>query len=97
MVLFWGDELTLDSGAFGVIGGGVQRHRRAPLPGVVEAVVPPRRPREVGVAEQDHEAAEEAEGGAHPAGVQREAKGHEPLVLVGADGEPDGGDDAEHS
>lgn len=75
----------------------VQRMRvYNPPPGVVEAGVPGQQAGDqVGVAEQDHEAPQEAQGRAHPAGVQREAKGHEAFVLVGAHWEPDGGDDAQ--
>lgn len=81
----------------GVVGGGVQRHGRAPLSGVVEAVLPARGPGVGAVATQDHGAAQETESGADPAGVQREAERHQTLLLVSADGEPDSRDDAAHS
>lgn len=80
-----------------MVGGGVHRRRRAPLPRVVEAVLPARGPRHAAVEAQDHGATHEAEGRADPAGVEREAERHEALVVVSADGEPDGGDDATHS
>lgn len=75
----------------------VQRVRvHTPPPGVVEAGVPGRPAGgQVGVAEQDHEAPQEAESRAHPASVQREAEGHQAFVLMGAHWEPDGGDDAQ--
>lgn len=76
--------------ALGVVGGGVQRRGRAPLPGVVvEAVAPARGAGVDAAAEQDHGAAQQAEAGAHPAGVEREAERHQTLLPVSADGEPD--------
>lgn len=64
------------------------------LLGVVKVVVflvrAGRRGGGVGRAGEDG-AAQQAEHGAHPAGVEREAEGHERLLPVGADGEPDGG------
>lgn len=80
-----------------MVGGGVHRRGRAPLSGVVEAVLSARDPEVGAVAAQDHGAAHEAEAGADPAGVQGEAERHQTLVQVSADGEPDGGDDAAHS
>lgn len=81
----------------GVVCGGVQRRGRAPLSGVEEAVLPARGPGIGAVAAQDHGAAQETESRADPAGVQREAKRHQTLVLVSADGEPDSRYDATHS
>lgn len=80
-----------------MVGGGVQWHGRAPLSGVVEAVFPARCPGVATVATEDHEAAQETEGGAYPTGVQREAEGHEAFVLVSANGEPNGRYDATQS
>ena len=60
--------------ALGVVGGGVERHGRASLSGVVEAVLSARGPRVGAVTTQDHGAAQETESGADPAGVQREAE-----------------------
>lgn len=77
-----------------MVGGRVQRHGGAALPGVVEAVFPPRGPGVGAVATQDHGAAQEAESGANPAGVQREAERHQAVALVGANGEPDSRYDA---
>lgn len=80
-----------------MVGGGVHWRGRAPLPGVVEAVLPARGPGHRAVEAQDHGAADETETGADPAGVQGEAERHQALVVMGADGEPDGGDDAAQS
>lgn len=80
-----------------MVGGGVQRHGRAPLSGVVEAVFPARRGQIAAMATQDLRAAQEAETGAHPAGVQGEAERHQSFGLVAADGEPDRRHDATQS
>lgn len=80
-----------------MVGRGVQGHGRAPLSGVVEAVLPSRHPGDGGMAKQDHEAAKETESGADPAGVQGEAERHQTLVLVSPDGEPDRRYDATYS
>lgn len=90
-----------DVGALGVIGGGGRRRVGPSLFGVVEAVV-------VvvggggggggvrGAAGQDG-AGQQGEDGAHPAHVEGEAEGHDALLVVGADGEPDGGNQAAES
>lgn len=57
-----------------MVGGGVQERSRPPVPRVVEAVVPTRGPGVDALAAQDDDATYEAEGGADPAGVQREAE-----------------------
>lgn len=46
------------------------------------------------MAEQDHDAPQETEGGADPPGVQGEAERHQTAVLVGPNGKPDGRHDA---
>lgn len=91
-----GGAYTLHHCALGVVGGGVHWHGRASLPGVVEAVLPGGSPEVGAVAAQDHGAAQDTQSAAHPAGVEGEAEGHQALVLVDADGEPDGGYDAAH-
>lgn len=83
-------------GALGVVSGGVQRHGRAPLPGVVETVLSSGDAREVGVAQQDHEAAEETESRTDPAGVQREPERHQTLISVDPHRKPDRRYDAAH-
>lgn len=91
---------TSDVGALGVIGGGGRRGVGPSLFGVVKAVVVlvggggGRRVR--GAAGQDG-AGQQGEDGAHPAHVQGDAEGHDALLLVGADGEPHGGDQAAES
>lgn len=91
------EDTSSHSCTLGVVGGGVQRHGRAPLSGVVEAVLPARGRGVGAVATQDHGAAQETESGADPAGVQREAERHQTLVLVSADGKPDSRDDTTQS
>jgi len=80
-----------------VVGGGVQRRGGAPLTGVVEAVVAAGDPGVSALAAQDGDAPQEAETGAHPAGIQREPERHQMLLLVRADREPHRGDDATQS
>lgn len=80
-----------------MVGGGIHWRGRAPLPGVVEAVLPARGPGDGAVETQDHGAAHETESGADPAGVQGDAECHQALVVVSTDGEPDGRDDAAQS
>lgn len=60
--------------ALAVVGWGVHWRGCAPLPRVVEAVVPAGGPGDGAVETQDHGAAHETESGADPAGVQREAE-----------------------
>lgn len=72
-----------------MVGRGVQRHGRAPLSGVVEALLSPRNPRVDDLEKQDNDAAKETESGADPAGVQGEAERQQTLDLVSPDGEPD--------
>lgn len=87
-----------DVGALGVIGWGHRRRMAPALFGVVEAIV-------VLVwgrggfrgAAGEHGAAHQGEDGAHPSGVQGEAERHEALLLVGADGEPHGGNQTTQS
>lgn len=57
--------------------------------GVVEALL--RLADEIAMAAGDHGATHQAEAGAHPAGVQGEAKGHDLLFLVRSHGEPRSG------
>lgn len=86
-----------DVGALGVIGGGGWRRVGASLFGVVEAVVVV-----VGggrgrrAAGQDG-AGQQGEDGAHPTHVQGEAKRHDALLAVGANGEPHGGNQTAES
>lgn len=91
-----------DVGALGVIGGGGHRRVGPSLFGVVEAVVAVVGGRGGGgggvrgAAGQDG-AGQQGEDGAHPAHVEGEAEGHDALLVVGADGEPDGGNQAAES
>ena len=78
--------------ALGVVGGRVEGRGPARLSGVVEAVLPDRQGGAAAMATEDDGAAAEAEAGADPAGVQREAERHQSLLHVGGDREPDGGD-----
>lgn len=57
-----------------MVGGGVHWSGCAPLPGVVEAVLPARGPGDSAVETQHHGAAHETETRADPARVQREAE-----------------------
>ena len=77
--------------ALGVVGGRVQGRGPARLAGVVEAVLAGGQGGAAAVATEDDGAAAEAEAGAHPAGVQREAERHQTLLLIGGHREPDGG------
>ncbi len=79
-----------------MVGWRVQRHGRAPLSGVVEAVLPAPGPWVSAMATQDQGAPQETESSADPAGVQGEAERHQTLVLVRTDGEPDSRYDATH-
>lgn len=74
--------------------GALSVGRGAGARGVVEAVFA----EGLGVprAADDDAATEEAEGRADPARVQRVAEAHDGGLAVGADGEPDGGNDAAH-
>lgn len=80
-----------------MVGGGVHWHGRAPLSGVVEAVLSGRGPEVSALAAQDHGAPQDTESTADPASVEGEAKRHHTLILVNADGEPDGRYDTAHS
>lgn len=86
-----------DSFALGVLGRPVQSRGRVPPSGVEEAVLPGRDADAGNLTAQDHEPPQGAESGSDPAGVQGEAEGHQVFLLVSADGEPDGGDDATNS
>jgi len=79
--------------ALAVIGRWVQGHGPARPPGVVEAVPPAGHGGIIAAATQDDGAADEAEAGADPAGIQREAERHQALLLVRTYREPDGGND----
>lgn len=82
-----------------MVGGRVEGRRRgrASLSGVVEAVLSARGPGVTALGTQTQGATEETESGADPAGVQREAEGHQTLGLVDADREPDCRHDATNS
>lgn len=85
-------------GALGVIGRGHRRRVAPALFGVVEAIVVAVRGRGgFQGAAGEHGAAHQGEDGAHPSGVQGEAERHEALLLVGADGEPHGGNQTTQS
>lgn len=87
-----------DVGALGVIGRGHRRWVAPGLFGVVEATVVAVRGRGgFRGAAGEHGAAHQGEDGAHPSGVQGEAERHEALLLVGADGEPHGGNQTTQS
>lgn len=102
LLLGLGSRPASDVGALGMIGGGGRRRVGPSLFGVVKAVVVlvggggggGRGVR--GAAGQDG-AGQQGEDGAHPAHVQGEAEGHDALLLVGADGEPHGGNQAAES
>lgn len=87
-----------DVGALGVIGRGHRRRVAPALFGVVEAIVVLVRGRGgFRGAAGEHGAAHQGEDGAHPSGVEGEAERHEALLLVGADGEPHGGNQTTQS
>lgn len=86
-----------DSFTLGVVGGPIQSRGRVPPSGVEEAVLPGRDAHAANLTAQDHQPPQGTESGTDPAGVQREAEGHQTFLLVSADGEPDGGDDATDS
>lgn len=77
-----------DMCAFGMIGGGGGGSEVGPtLLGVVEAVLCVLGGAVTGAA-ADHRAPQQAEGGAYPAGVQRETEGHEAMLMVHSNWEP---------
>lgn len=75
--------------ALAVIGRRVQGRGPARPPGVVEAVPPALHGGVVATATENDGAADEAEAGAYPASVQREAERHQALLLVRTDRKPD--------
>lgn len=78
-------------GALGVVGSGGGGRVPSSLFGVVKSfVVPEGALRGVRGAAGEERAAQQGEDGAYPAGVEGEAEGHQALLLVSADGEPDG-------
>lgn len=80
-----------DVGALGVISGGGGGRVPASLFGVVKTfVVLEGAGRGVPGAAGEEGAAQQAEDGAYPAGVEGEAERHEAFLLVSPDGEPDG-------
>lgn len=81
-----------DVGALGVVVGGGGGRVPPALFGVVEPLsVLDGAGLGVQGAAGEHGAAQQGEDGAAPAGVQGEAERHEAFLLVGPDGEPDGG------
>lgn len=75
--------------ALAVIGRRVQGRGPARPPGVVEAVPPAGHGGVVAAATENDGATDEAEAGAYPTGVQREAERHQALLLVRTDRKPD--------
>lgn len=85
-------SLDSDVGALGVISVGGGGRVPASLFGVVKTVVVLEGAgRGVRGAAGEEGAAQQGEDGAHPAGIEGEAEGHEASLLVSPDGEPDGG------
>lgn len=80
-----------------MVAGRLQGPGPARLSGEVEAVLSHGASGAQKMAEQDGNAPQETESGAHPSGVEGEAERHQTPVLVSPDREPDGRYDAAES
>lgn len=78
-----------------MVGG--RRNGVGSLFGVVETVVVSVGSRAFGAAACDQAAPQQTERGAHPAGVEREAEGHETLLAMDTDREPHRGNNPTRS